>query len=147
SPVFRIISGPIESRCYVLRSEGGLGARRRCVRTRNRHCCKCPRAEWWPDRDVGCLPECLSKGGHVVGGSLPPPCHLSISLLLRSRRPDVLRPRNGRSIPTRSFVRQSYPQGREASRITGSSADQVRVGHQRYDRDRNRPQCAVDITW
>ena len=51
------------------------------VRARIRHCRTGARAEWWPDRDAGCLHERPSRGGHIAGGSPPSPCRLSVPFL------------------------------------------------------------------
>src|SRR5262245_1427754 len=58
------------------------------------------------------------------------PCDLSVPLLHRQRRPFLIRPRYGRSVPSCRGLRRSYSQGREAGRSSGTGANQVRVGDQ-----------------
>ena len=53
---------------------------------------------------------------------------LSLPLLRRRRRPDLLWARSARPVPARGRLRRSHPEGREAGRPAGAGADQVRAG-------------------
>jgi len=104
APYFELYLNPLKAAAQSFGVEVVEAPVHACVRTRDRRCRK-GRAEYWPYCDVGCFPERSPRGGHIVGSTLPSPCHLSVSLLLRLGRSDVLRTRYGRSIPARSFVR------------------------------------------
>ena len=66
----------VQSRRCVLRGGGDRSACSRQVRARIRRCRTRTRAEWWPYRDAGCLPERPSRRGDIARGSLPPPRRL-----------------------------------------------------------------------
>jgi len=67
----------------------------------------------------------LSRGDRRAGGAPPRASDLPVSLFCCKRRSDVLRYQPERSIVARSQLCRPHPQGREASRSTGTSADQV----------------------
>src|SRR5215472_11577584 len=48
-------------------------------------------------------------------------------------------------MPARRRLRRPHPQGREAGRLAGAGADQVRVGDQPQGRQRTGPECAPDV--
>jgi hypothetical protein len=86
-----------------------------------------------------------SRFSHHAGGPAQTTRGLLGALLRRRRRPGLLWSRSGRSLPTRCWLRRSHPQGREAGRPTGASADQVRTSDQPEDSEGARPRRAADL--
>src|SRR5262245_24728485 len=123
---------------------GGIEADRcpRRGRDRARSGCLRGQPQGWPDHHNRLADIGASRADHHTCGSPPTAGDLLESLLRRQRRPHLVRPRSGRPVPPRGRLRRSHPQGREAGRPTGASADQVRAGDQPQDREGARPHCA-----
>src|SRR6266700_3077240 len=69
---------------------------------------------------------------------------VSFSLLCHGWRLDVVRGRSARAVPTRTFLRRSYPQGREAGRSSSTVTRQNRIGHQPQRRQGAGSDSAAD---
>ena len=91
APYFEYYTEALQSRRCVLGVEAIAAPVRDTSELETVVCRTGTRAEWWPYRDAGFLPERPSRGDHIAGCSLPSPCRLSIPFLHRIRRPAVLR--------------------------------------------------------
>jgi ABC transporter substrate binding protein len=91
-------------------------------------------AEWRLGRDGERTGADSPRRDHCPGS--PPSIARGLPLppVRYRRRPDLLRPRHGRSVPACGRLRRSHPQGREAFRVARAGADQVRAGDQLEDR-------------
>src|SRR5262249_44752103 len=67
------------------------------------------------------------------------PCRLFGARICRGRRTDELWDKPSRHVSAGRRLCRTHPQGREASRHAGGTADEVRAGHQPPDRPHARP--------
>ena len=78
-----------------------------------------------------------------VGGSAQAARGLPLPLFCQCGRPDLLRAQSAGRISPRGRLCRPHPQGREACRPSGASADQVRACDQSQDREGARPRSAA----
>jgi hypothetical protein len=112
-------------RSAAARGGGDSGQCARPEGDRARHRCLRALAERGPDCDWERVSVRSSPFDREARGPAQTACGLCAAALRRSRRADLLWAQFLRSIPARSCLRRSYPQGREACGLTGAGTDQV----------------------